>query len=92
MTVVNKLNFKSAVAAVDRSYSRDEESPEEGLDGKTCFDQVAAVSKSFKSNYSRTVKCHNCGFQNMDESINSNENEEIIEPSDMEVSSNTREI
>ena len=29
---------------------------------------------------------------NMDESINSNENEEIIEPSDMEVSSNSREI
>ena len=29
---------------------------------------------------------------NMDESINSNENEEIIEPSDMEISSNSREI
>ena len=29
---------------------------------------------------------------NMDESMNSNENEEIIEPSDMEVSSNSREI
>ena len=29
---------------------------------------------------------------NMDESINSNENKEIIEPSDMEVSSNSREI
>ena len=29
---------------------------------------------------------------NMDESINSNGNEEIIEPSDMEVSSNSREI
>ena len=29
---------------------------------------------------------------NMDESINSNENEDIIEPSDMEVSSNSREI
>ena len=27
-----------------------------------------------------------------DESINSNENEEIIDPSDMEVSSNSREI
>ena len=60
VAAVNKLDFKSAVAAVDRSYSRDEESPEEGVDGKACFDQVAAVSKS---NYSRTVKCHNCGFQ-----------------------------
>ena len=29
---------------------------------------------------------------NMDESTNSNENEEIIEPSDMDVSSNSREI
>ena len=29
---------------------------------------------------------------NMDESINSNENDEIIEPSDMEISSNSREI
>ena len=28
----------------------------------------------------------------MDESTNSNENEEIIDPSDMEVSSNSREI
>ena len=28
----------------------------------------------------------------MDESINSNENEEIIEPSDMEISSNSQEI
>ena len=28
----------------------------------------------------------------MDESINSNENDEIIEPSDMEISSNSREI
>ena len=28
----------------------------------------------------------------MDEAINSNGNEEIIEPSDMEVSSNSREI
>ena len=63
MAAVNKLDFKGAVAAADRSYSRDEESPEEGVDGKVCFDQVAAVSKSFKSNYSRTVKCHNCGFQ-----------------------------
>ena len=63
VAAVNKLDFKSAVAAVDRSYSRDDEIPEEGLDGKACFDQVAAVSKSFKSNYSRTVKCHNCGFQ-----------------------------
>ena len=29
---------------------------------------------------------------NMDESINSNKNEEIIEPSDMEISSNSQEI
>ena len=63
VAAVNKLNFRNAVAAVDKSSSRDEESPEEGLDGKACFDQVAAVSKSFKSNYSRTEKCHNCGFQ-----------------------------
>ena len=62
VAAVNKLNFRNAVAAVDKSSSRDEESPEEGLDGKACFDQVAAVSKSFKSNYSRAEKCHNCGF------------------------------
>ena len=63
VAAVNKLNFRNAVAAVDKSSSRDEESPEEGLDRKACFDQVAAVSRSFKSNYSRAEKCHNCGFQ-----------------------------
>ena len=63
VAAVNRLDSKSAVTAVNRSDSRDEESPEEAVDGRTSIDQVAAVSKTFKSNYTRTVKCHNCGFQ-----------------------------
>ena len=63
VAAVNRLDSKSAVTAVNRSDSRSEESPEEAVDGRTSIDQVAAVSKTFKSNYTRIVKCHNCGIQ-----------------------------
>ena len=37
--------------------------PEGDVDGGTSIDQVAAVSKTFRSDYTRIVKCQNCGTQ-----------------------------
>ena len=61
--MVNRLDSKSAVTPVNSSDSRDDESPKRGVDGKSSIYQVAAVSKTFKSNYTRIVKCQNCGTQ-----------------------------
>ena len=45
------------------NWTKSKVSPEDAVDGGTSIDQVAAVSKMFKSNYTRIVKCQNCGTQ-----------------------------
>ena len=55
---------QSTVAAVSRLDSKSEVIPEDAVDGGTSIDQVTAVSKTFKSNYTRIVKCQNCRTQN----------------------------
>ena len=50
---------QSTVAAVSRLESKREAISEDAVDGGTSIDQVAAVSKTFKSNYTRIVKCQN---------------------------------
>ena len=47
---------QSTVAAVNRLDSKSEVSPEDAVDGGTSIDQVAEVSRTFKSNYTRIVK------------------------------------
>lgn len=37
--------------------------PEDAVNSGTSIDQVAAVSRTFKSNYTKIVKCQNCGIQ-----------------------------
>ena len=53
----------STVAVLSRLDSKSEVSPEDAVDGGISIDQVAAVSKTFKSNYTRKVECQNCGTQ-----------------------------
>ena len=48
---------QSTVAAVSRLESKSKVIPKEAEDGGTGIDQVAAVSKTFKSDYTRVVRC-----------------------------------
>merc|ERR1712074_458831 len=50
-------------AVVSEIGSKGEVIPEGDVDGGTSIDQVAAVSKTFRSDYTRIVKCQNCGTQ-----------------------------
>ena len=54
---------QSTVVVVCRLDSKSEVIPEDAADGGTSIDQVAVMSKTFKSNYTRIVKCQNCGTQ-----------------------------
>ena len=54
---------QSTIAVVSKLDSKGEVIPEDAVDGGTGIDQVAAVSGAFKSNYTRIVKCQNCGSQ-----------------------------
>ena len=53
----------STVAAVSRLGSKTEVIPEDAVDGETGTDQVAAVCGTFRSDYTRSVKCQNCEAQ-----------------------------
>merc|ERR1712074_195814 len=50
-------------AVVSEIGSKGEVIPEGDVDGGTSIDQVAAVSGTFRSDYTRSVKCQNCGTQ-----------------------------
>ena len=54
---------QSTIAVVSKLDSKGEVIPEGDVDGGTSIDQVAAVSKTFRSDYTRIVKCQNCGTQ-----------------------------
>ena len=54
---------QSTLAAVCRLDSKSDLIPEDAVNSGTSIDQVAAVSKTFKSNYTKIVKCQNCGIQ-----------------------------
>ena len=54
---------QSTVAAVSGLDSKSEVIPKDAVDGGISIYPVAALSKTFKSNYTGIVKCQNCGIQ-----------------------------
>ena len=54
---------QATVAVVDTTKSKCDLEPESTEDNGALVDHIAAVSKTFKANNTKLVKCQNCGVQ-----------------------------